>query len=116
MEFKEYQERGTVVFELSGNLLGDTDGLPFLESVTNYVSQKKKSFIVDLGKLQHMNSSGLGMLITAMNKVRTGGGDMVVVNPSEAIAKLFIITKLNSIFTILPSVEDGLKKLSPVNT
>ena len=40
------------------------------------------------------------MLVSLLTKFRNRGGELVLINPSEHMRKLLIITKLNAIFTI----------------
>jgi anti-sigma B factor antagonist len=54
-----------------------------------------------------MNSSGLGVLITVLTKLRNKGGEVVLLNPSEQVKKLLLITKLNNIFNIFDSKEEA---------
>jgi anti-sigma B factor antagonist len=39
--------------------------------------------------------------------MRNRGGDLVLVNPSESVNKLLVITKLNAIFGITKSMEEA---------
>ena len=111
MNIKDYKQNGVVVILLEGTLLGDTDGTPLLDLINGHIQQGEKNFVVDMGDLRHMNSSGLGILINALNKVRSTGGELLIANTSDAIKKLFIITKLNSIFTLISTIQEGLEKL-----
>lgn len=65
------------------------------------------SCVVDLEQVRYMNSSGIGVLITLLTKIKNNKGKMVLVNPSEQIVKLLEITKLNTVFTIADSIEDA---------
>ncbi|MCB0494437.1 MAG: STAS domain-containing protein, partial [Cyclobacteriaceae bacterium] len=57
----------------------------------------------------HINSSGLGVLITLLTKARKVGGEVVLANPSAYIKNLLLITKLNTIFKIHPNQEKALE-------
>jgi len=52
----------------------------------------------------------MGVLITLLTKFRNKGGDLVLINPSEQVTNLFIITKLNAIFTITKDKIEAIKK------
>ena len=55
---------------------------------------------IDLSNVRFINSSGIGVLVSLLTKFRNRGGELLLINPSEHIRKLLIITKLNAIFTI----------------
>jgi anti-sigma B factor antagonist len=98
--------------ELSGDLLGETSGLQVVETANDYISKNAvKKCAVDLSKVRYMNSNGLGILIALLTKFRNKDGELVLIRPSEQISKLFMITKLNSIFTITDSFEEAISKL-----
>ncbi|MEO0898604.1 MAG: STAS domain-containing protein [Bacteroidota bacterium] len=88
------------MFSLKGNLIGEQDGIPITESFAEKLEGGTQYFIINLEGLQHINSSGLGVLITLLTKARKIGGEVVLAKPSNYINNLLVITKLNSIFRI----------------
>jgi len=75
------------------------------------MSHKVSTCIIDISELRYINSSGIGVLITILTKFRNKGGEVYLMNPSESVSKLLLITKLNAIFQIIKSEEDVLKKI-----
>jgi anti-sigma B factor antagonist len=65
--------------------------------------------IVDLTDATFIDSSSLGALIGAHRRLQQRGGRLVVACTSEAIVKTFRITGLDGVFTIVDSVEAGLR-------
>ena len=65
--------------------------------------------VVDLSKVKFMNSSGLGMLISAMTTMRNAGGDLRLANVADRIQSLLVITKLITVFKHFDSVEAAAK-------
>ncbi len=105
-------EGGIVLFEIEGNIVGGPDAMSLNDEVRRLVEAGKKKFIVDMGSVEHVNSSGLGILIASLNAVRQAGGDLKVANVSQRVTDLLKITKLNQIFESFPSVEEAAKKLA----
>ncbi|RDC61773.1 STAS domain-containing protein [Adhaeribacter pallidiroseus] len=89
-----------VYVRLQGDLIGSPDSQQLVELVNNSISETKLLCAVDLSQVRFINSSGIGVLVSLLTKFRNRGGEMVLINPSEQIRKLLIITKLNNIFTI----------------
>jgi anti-sigma B factor antagonist len=98
----------TGIFNLEGNLIGETDGIPLTESFAEQINNGARNFVMDLTELQHINSSGLGVLITLLTKARKVSGEVLLTNPSEFINNILIITKLNSVFNIFPDTDSAL--------
>jgi anti-sigma B factor antagonist len=100
MDF-DFELAGQVgVFHLTGNLIGEKDGIPLTDSFSKHLDQSVKQFVIDLKDLQHINSTGLGVLITLLTKARKVGGEVVLAQPSQFIRDLLVMTKLNTIFEI----------------
>jgi anti-sigma B factor antagonist len=105
MKSNYYLKEDILFIELSGDLLGESNGLQVVDIANEHITNRKvKKCAVDLSQVRYMNSNGLGILITLLTKFRNKDGELVLIHPSEQISKLLMITKLNSIFTI---VDDG---------
>lgn len=91
---------------LSGDLIGDEVGPKLVEIVSDAILDGVRTFVVDLSEVRYISSSGIGLLITMLTKMRNVGGEVYLTSPSEHVKKLLIITKLNNIFTVYDSVED----------
>ena len=89
-----------VYVRLQGDLIGSPDSQQLVELVNNSISDTKLLCAVDLSQVRFINSSGIGVLVSLLTKFRNRGGEMVLINPSDQIRKLLIITKLNNIFTV----------------
>ena len=93
-----------------GSLLSVFDAKEMLETVDTDLKDHK-NFIVDLGKLNHLSSEGLNALLNILTKSRNEGGETILCNLSTHIQSLFIITKLNNIFTITNDLKTAVKNL-----
>lgn len=91
---------------IQGDLIGDEVGPKLVEVVSDAIQEGAKTFVIDLSEVRYISSSGIGLLITMLTKMRNAGGDVYLTSPSEHVKKLLIITKLNNIFTVFDSVED----------
>ncbi len=107
MEFSFLKKEDIGIYELKGNLIGETDGIAITESFSDKLEEGLLRFVINLEGLQHINSSGLGVLITLLTKARKVGGELTLANPSSYINNLLLITKLNTIFQIHASIDDA---------
>jgi len=96
---------------LKGDLLGESNGIELVDLVNDRINENILACAIDLAEVRYMNSSGIGVLITLLTKFRNKGGEVVLINPSEQIKKLLIITKLNAIFTVVDNQEEAKLKL-----
>lgn len=101
-----------VIFKLEGNMLGTSENDQLKMDVINYLDKGTNKFVVDLTNLKHINSTGLGVFITILTKIKSKGGEMVLSNPALSIANLLKITKLSSVFHITKSIEESVQYLN----
>ncbi len=100
------------VLHLKGMLMDKTHSAPLLAEVDTLVKNGTNRYVVNLAGMDYMNSSGLNTLVNILTKSRTKGGEVVVANVSEKVKQLFLITKLNTLFTITDSIEEAEKNLN----
>ncbi|MFN6946373.1 MAG: STAS domain-containing protein [Cytophagaceae bacterium] len=111
MIYTAREQDSTLFIHLKGDLIGESNGMELVDLVNDKINKAIVSCAIDLSEVRYMNSSGIGVLITLLTKFRNKGGEVVLINPSEQIKKLLIITKLNAIFIIVDSEQEALNKL-----
>lgn len=94
------------------NLFNELDNKEILVDVQNRIEKGFNKFIVDLSKLDFMNSVGLNFLISMMTKSQKSGGDVTLANANDQVLSLLEITKLKKLFKLQPSVEDAIASLA----
>jgi anti-sigma B factor antagonist len=107
MNYTVDEQSNAVVIALEGNVMGGPDGTKLHETLHELREQDKKNVVVDLSKVNFMNSSGLGMLISGLTTMRNAGGDLRLANVADRIQSLLIITKLNTVFRSYDTVEEA---------
>jgi len=111
MKYTHQINEGILTLQLKGDLIGEDSGVEIIELVNDQVQNEIKFCIIDISELRYINSSGIGVLITILTKFRNKGGEVCLLNPSESVQKLLIITKLNAIFSIANSETEALEIL-----
>ncbi len=100
------------IFTLKGDLIDKNQADKLIEEINNTIANNHIRFVVDLGGLKYLNSSGLTILIQILTKARKAGGEAVIANVGKRIKELLVITKLNTVFTVADTVENGISKLN----
>lgn len=101
---------------LEGDLLGENNGPELVDLINDKINESVVLCSINLSNVRYMNSSGIGVLITLLTKFRNKGGEVVLINPSEQIKKLLVITKLNAIFNVVATQEEAISKLKGVKS
>lgn len=63
--------------------------------------------LFDLGKMVHIDSSGLGVLVQVLQKAKAGGGKVILAALQSGPKIVFDITKVSRVFEIVPTVADA---------
>lgn len=100
-----------LVISFEGNLMNKESLVDLTSELDLYVEEGINLFVVNVARLKHINSTGLSVLLTLLTKARNAGGELILASIPKHLNKLLIITKLNSIFTIVDSVEEGVEAL-----
>jgi len=74
------------------------------DRLADVVASGERTLIVDLGGVGFLDSSGLGVLVGGLNKVRDVGGSLSLVCAHANLLKLFAITGLDRVFVIHPTL------------
>ena len=106
MTFGQEIKSNTLTLRISGDLLGEEKDSKLFESINEAVSHKVLVCVIDISDVRYINSSGIGLLITILTKFRNKSGEVFLMNPSDTVKKLLVITKLNAIFQIVKSEEE----------
>jgi len=95
-----------VVLEIGGEI--DVYTAPRLrERLTEMLAAGEKHVVVDLGRVEFLDSTGLGVLVGTHRRLRASEGSLSLVCPHERLLKIFRITGLDTVFSIHPSVDDA---------
>lgn len=93
------EQGGWAVLEVGGEV--DVATAPRLrEQLIALVNDQRYRIVVDLEAVDFIDSTGLGVLIGALKRVRTHDGDLALVCSEPRILKVFEITGLLAVFAV----------------
>lgn len=104
------QQKNIPVIELNGEV--DVYTAPKVKSsLIGLVNDGKFNIIVDLDNVDFMDSSGLGVLVGGLKRVKPHNGAISIVCTKEKILKIFKITGLTKVFPIYENQEIAAKSI-----
>ena len=89
-------------------LFNEIDNKLIFKDIQSHIEKGFDRLILDLSKLDFMNSVGLNFLLMLL---RSSGEKLTVANPSDQVLKLLEITKLKTHFKVTNSVDEAIKML-----
>ncbi len=103
------EQSGWAVLSVGGEV--DVATAPRLrERLLTLVNDRSYRIVVDLTAVDFIDSTGLGVLIGALKRVRTHEGDLRLVCSEPRILKVFEITGLDQVFALRPTIESAVSE------
>jgi anti-sigma B factor antagonist len=87
------------------------EGTLFRNTVKRYSDDGARNFILNLGEVSYIDSSGFGELLKTYTTLRKIGGEVVLLNPSKMVRDLLEITKLSTVFHIFDDESKAIASL-----
>ncbi len=109
MKLTDRVEREIVVLEPKGKIMGGPDASLLNDKIHEYIESNRKKVVIDLSKVEWMNSTGLGILISGYTRLRNHEGVLKLANVTDKIQSLLTITKLVTVFETFDSVDEAIK-------
>ncbi len=77
------------------------------EAIAEAVEAQNTDLVIDLNDVRYIDSTGLGVLIGTLKKIRESGCRMLLVCNVSQILSVFSITGLSKILTICDTINDA---------
>ncbi|HTY71337.1 MAG TPA: STAS domain-containing protein [Actinomycetes bacterium] len=77
------------------------------EQIISLVDEGQYDLVVDMSGVEFLDSTGLGVLVGGLKRVRAHDGSLALVCDEERILKIFRITGLTKVFPIHATVEQA---------
>ena len=87
-----------VLLQISGEIDMAT-GPELRQRIVQYVQEGHLHIILDLAKVDFIDSTGLGVLIGGLKRTRSHGGDLQCIGLSESLKEMFKLTGLDVVLT-----------------
>lgn len=78
------------------------------DAITDLVGSGVYDILVDMEKVEFLDSTGLGVLVGGLKKVRAHDGSLELVCNQDRLLKIFRITGLSKVFVIHDSADAAL--------
>lgn len=109
MEHEITERDGAVIVGFSGDV--DLQSSPEARKILLECVGRKMPVLVDLSNVNYIDTSGIASLVESLQTARKGGCELVLVSVSEAAMRVLELARLDKVFTVCGSIEDGLGKV-----
>ena len=109
LNVSERQAGDVTILDLSGSVRMGEGAVSLRNAIRGLVEQGKKKILLNLGGVKNIDSSGIGELIANYTTLSRDGGQLILLNLTEKIRDLLVITKL---LTVFDSYDDEAEALN----
>ena len=108
MQFKIEDKEGVRICAAEDDI--DINSSPlFKKAFDRVIKEKSQKVLINLEKVEYVDSSGLATLVEMLKNVKAYGGKLKLSNLSHKVRSLFEITKLEKLFDIVDTQSNALK-------
>ena len=109
MKHEIRDEKDATIVALEGDV--DLQSSPDARRVLLECVGRKRPGLVDLSAVGYIDSSGVASLVESLQTAKRSGNTLVLGAVSEGAMRVLQLARLDKVFTICDTVEDGLKQV-----
>ena len=109
LDVKERQAGDVTILDLSGEVRIGEGSVALRDSIRKLADAGKKQILLNLAGVKYIDSTGIGELIASHVTASRQGGHLKLVNLTDRIQNLLVITKLLTVFDSYDSEAEALK-------
>ena len=113
LSIEEKDCEGVVILRLDGRITVGKEATALRSSVDGLNGSGKRNLVLDLAKVDYIDSTGLGALVMIANSMRKNGGNVKLLNLNRRNIELLVMTKLATVFEIFNDEHDAINSYFP---
>jgi anti-anti-sigma factor len=102
MDINVRKQKGVMIIVVEGAMVMQEEAFPIMKRVVKELKTGQKNFVIDLGKVDKMDSAGVGELVAINVAVKEKGGRFHMANFDEKIGK---IIQMALIHKLIPTFD-----------
>jgi len=109
LDVKERQAGDVTILDLSGEVRMGDGSIALRDAIRKLADSGKTKLLLNLAGVKYVDSSGIGELIANYTTVTRQGGQLKLLNLTDKIQNLLVITKLLTVFDSYEDEAEALK-------
>lgn len=103
---------GVAVVGLEGRIVLGEESNALRERVKSLLANNKKKIVLNMDNVTYIDSAGLGTLVAAHHSAKSQGATLKLSNLGSKFQEVLQVTKLLTVFDVLPSEADAIRSFS----
>ena len=109
LDVNERQAGDVTILDLSGEVRIGDSSVALRDNIRRLADGGKKKLLLNLAGTKYIDSTGIGELIASYTTVTRQGGQLKLLNLTDRIQNLLVITKLLTVFDSYEDEAEALK-------
>jgi anti-sigma B factor antagonist len=97
------------ILDINGRIVLGDETRQLRDAVRKLIAEGKKKIILNLAKVDFIDSSGVGELVSSYTAVRNAGGELKLLNLTQKVHDVLQVTKLYTVFDIKDDEFNAIK-------
>jgi len=106
-------EPDITLLELSGKIALGHESQKIETLVQDLLRQNERKIIFDISRVDHVDSTGIGIIAYCFGTLNRSGGEMRVAGAGGKVLHLLQITRLDNVLPLCASVEEARASMAP---
>ena len=108
LDVRERQAGDVTILDLSGSIRMGEGCISLRNAIRGLADDGRKNILLNLASVKNVDSSGIGEMIANYTSITRDGGQLKLLNLTEKIRDLLVITKLLTVFDAFESESEAL--------
>ena len=109
LDLKERQAGDVTILDLNGEVRIGDSSVALRDSMRKLADQGKKKVLLNLAGVKYIDSTGIGELIASYTTIKRQAGQLKLLNLTDRVQNLLVITKLLTVFDSYDNEAEALK-------
>jgi anti-sigma B factor antagonist len=108
LNISERQAGDVSILDMAGKITIGEGSVALRTAIRRLLEEGKKKILLNLGKVNYIDSSGIGELVSSYTAIGKDSGQLKLLNLTQKLQDLLTITKLLTVFDVYDSEEEAL--------
>ena len=113
LDIQQKVREGVTVLALKGRITVGPEAGALRDKVSELTAAGERNLVLDMARVDYIDSTGLGALVMIATSLRKGGGNVKLLNLNRRNIELLVMTKLATVFEIFSDEQDAVNSFYP---
>jgi anti-sigma B factor antagonist len=108
LEIRETQVEEVTILDMSGDITIGDGNVALRHIIRQLLGEGRDKILLNMKDVRYVDSSGIGELISSFTMITRRGGQLKIINLTQRMKELLVITKLLTVFDVYESEAKAL--------